>query len=412
MAMAPSEELVEHLFRHQAGRMISTLTRILGPKNLQLAEDVVQEALVRALELWPHSGIPSNPVAWLIEVARNRALDVLRREVTLAAKTGEITRTLSTASTFADAMDDQLAMIFLCAHPALLPEGRVALTLKTVCGFSTAEIARAFLIQETAAAQRIVRAKRLVRDLNFSLPEDSELAARRESVLQVLYLMFNEGYTRNARDLSEEAIRLGCLVADHPATRAPQADALLALFYLQSSRAPARIDPQGDLFLLADQDRALWDRASMSEGLRRLDRSAAGDRITEYHLEAAIAAAHATAPNFASTDWRFIVSQYDRLYELNPSPVVALNRAVAVSRAEGPRAGLRALAEIADHPSLAAYYLLHATRARLHEELGDRYAAALSYSRALECECSACERRFLERQAAALPISAASEAVP
>ena len=397
MTPAP-EELVEHLFRHQAGRMVSTLTRILGPRNLQLAEDVVQEALVRALELWPHRGIPDNPAAWLIEVARNRALDALRREASLAAKAGEVARSFSAAFAGADAMDDQLAMIFLCAHPAVPREARAALTLKTVCGFSSAEIARAFLIQETAAAQRIVRAKRLVRDLSFALPEDTELAARREGVLEVLYLMFNEGYTRHASDLCEEAIRLGRLVADHPATCAPEAHALLALFYLQSSRVPARLDAQGDLFLLADQDRSLWDRARISEGLRRLDRSVSGDRITEYHLEAAIAAAHATAPDFASTDWRFIVYQYDQLYALNPSPVIALNRAVALSRAAGPAAGLHALALIEDHPSLAKYYLLHATRARLHGELGDAAAAALCYARALGCECSPAERRFLERQ--------------
>jgi RNA polymerase sigma-70 factor (ECF subfamily) len=391
------EELVEHLFRHQAGRMISTLTRILGPRNLQLAEDVVQEALVRALELWPHRGIPANPAAWLIEVARNRALDGLRREASLASKADELTRVFSAAAGAAGTMDDQLAMIFLCAHSAIPREARVALTLKTVCGFSTAEIARAFLIQETAAAQRIVRAKRLVRDLSFALPEAAELGTRREGVLEVLYLMFNEGYTRNAADLCEEAIRLGLLVADHSATGAPEADALLALFYLQSARAPARLDAQGDLFLLADQDRGLWDRARISEGLRRLDRSAAGEHMTEYHLEAGIAAAHATAPDFASTDWRFIVHQYDHLHALNPSPVIALNRAVAISRAQGPAAGLRALAAIQDHPALARYYLLPATRARLLEELGDSAGAAAWYARALECECSPAERRFLER---------------
>ena len=396
--MPAHEELVEHLFRHQAGRMVSTLTRILGPRHLQLAEDVVQEALVRALELWPHRGIPANPAAWLIEVARNRALDALRREASLAAKADELVRVFSVSAGALEAMDDQLAMIFLCSHPDVPREARVALTLKTVCGFSTAEIARAFLIQETAAAQRIVRAKRLVRDLSFELPEAGELAARRESVLEVLYLMFNEGYTRSAADLCEEAIRLGRLVADHAATHAPEVDALLALFYLQSSRVSARLDAQGDLFLLADQDRSLWDLARISEGMRRLDRSAAGDRITEYHLEAAIAAAHASAPDFESTDWLFIVHQYDQLYALNASPVIALNRAVAISRAEGPAAGLRALAEIEDHPALARYYLLPATYACLHDELGDGAGAAAWYARALACECSPAERRFLERQ--------------
>jgi RNA polymerase sigma-70 factor (ECF subfamily) len=397
--MAAPDELVEHLFRHQAGRMVSTLTRILGPRHLQLAEDVVQEALIKALELWPHRGIPENPAAWLIAVARNRALDVLRREASLAAKAVEVARVWPAGGADLEAMDDQLGMIFLCAHPAVPREARAALTLKTVCGFSTAEIARAYLIQESAAAQRIVRAKRLVRDLTFALPDDGELAARRDGVLEVLYLIFNEGYTRSANDLCEEAIRLGGLVADHAAAGAPEADALLALFYLQAARAPARVDAQGDLFLLADQDRGLWDRARMSEGLRRLERSARGERITEFHLEAAIAAAHATAPDFGSTDWEFIVGQYDQLYAMNPSPVVALNRAAAISRAQGAAAGLRALEPIAGHPALARYYLLAATQARLHEELHDAEAAARSYAQALECECSPAERRFLERKA-------------
>jgi RNA polymerase sigma-70 factor (ECF subfamily) len=329
-------------------------------------------------------------------VAKNRALDVLRREASLAAKAEELSRVFSIASAGVEAMDDQLSMIFLCAHPAIPHEARVALTLRTVCGFSTAEIARAFLIQETAAAQRIVRAKRLVRELSFALPEDGELATRRAGVLEVLYLMFNEGYTRHAADLGEEAIRLAMLVADHRATGAPEADALLALMLLQWARVPARRDAQGDLFLLMDQDRGLWDGARISEGMRRLDRSAAGDRITEYHLEAGIAAAHATASDFDSTDWRFIIDQYEQLYALNGSPVIALNRAAAISRAEGAGAGLRELAAIEQHPALARYYLLHATCGRLHEELGEMTRAERSYARALECECSPAERRFLE----------------
>ena len=379
--------------------MVSTLTRIFGPRHMQLAEDVVQEALVKALELWPHRGVPGNPSAWLIEVARNRALDALRRETSLAAKTGELVRLAQgTGAAAGEAMDDQLAMIFLCCHPDVPREGRVALTLKTVCGFSTGEIARAFLIQEATAAQRIVRAKRLVRDLHFELPESGELAARRESVLEVLYLLFNEGYTRNAADLAEEAIRLARLVADHDTAGAPEADAFLSLCLLQSARSPARLNAQGDLFLLADQDRALWDRSRISEGLVRLDRSARGDRMSQYHVEAGIAAAHATAPDFSATDWGFIVHLYDQLYAINPSPVVALNRAVAISRWQGPAAGLAALAAIEHHASLVNYHLLPATQGRLYEELGDAPRAAGFYQRALECACGPAERRFLERQ--------------
>jgi RNA polymerase sigma-70 factor (ECF subfamily) len=397
--LAETGELIDHLFRHQAGRIVCTLTRIFGPRHLQLAEDVVQEALIKALELWPHRGVPANPSAWLIEVARNRALDALRRESSLAAKSVELTRLAQgTGTAGCDAMDDQLAMIFLCCHPDVPRDGRVALTLKTVCGFSTGEIARAFLIQEATAAQRIVRAKRLVRDLRFELPDSGELAARRESVLEVLYLLFNEGYTRNSVDLAEEAIRLARLVADHVAACAPEADALLALCLLQSARSPARLNAQGDLFLLADQDRSLWDRSRISEGLLRLDRSAAGDRMSQYHVEAGIAAAHATAPDFEATDWAFIVHLYDLLYAINPSPVVALNRAVAISRSQGPAAGLDALSGIEQHASLANYYLLPATLGRLYEELDDRPRASSFYRSALECECGPAERRFLERQ--------------
>jgi RNA polymerase sigma-70 factor (ECF subfamily) len=397
--LAEPGELIDHLFRHQAGRMVSTLTRIVGPRHLQLAEDVVQEALVKALELWPHRGFPANPAAWLIEVARNRALDALRRESSLAAKAGELVRLAQGAnSAECDAMDDQLAMIFLCCHPDVPREGRLALTLKTVCGFSTGEIARAFLIQEATAAQRIVRAKRLVRDLRFELPESGELAARRESVLEVLYLLFNEGYTRSAADLAEEAIRLARLVAGHDAAGAPEADALLALCLLQSARTPGRTDAQGDLFLLADQDRTLWDRARISEGLLCLDRSARGETMSRYHVEAGIAAAHATAPDFEATDWAFIVHLYDRLHAINPSPVVALNRAVAISRARGAAEGLAALAAIEHHAALANYHLLPATQGRLYEELGETARAAAFYQRALACPCGSAEKRFLERQ--------------
>lgn len=396
-------ELVEHLFRRQSARMVGALVRIFGPRHLQLAEDVVQEALVRALEQWPHSGVPTNPAAWLIEVAKNRALDRLRREASLTARLPELVRVFSgAAGALGDEMDDQLTMMFLACHPAIPREARVALTLKTVCGFGTGEIARAFLIQETAAAQRIVRAKRMVREENlaFTLPEGTELAIRRDSVLEALYLMFNEGYTRNLQDLLEESIRLARLIADHPGSAAPEADAVAALMLLQAARSAARVDAGGDLFLLAEQDRSLWNAALIAEGLRRLDRSASGERITTWHIEAGIAAAHAIAPDFASTDWEYITGLYDRLHALNPSPVVALNRAVAISQWKGAGEGLRALAEIEGHPSLAHYYLLPATQARLFGDAGEPEKAADCYARALQCECSAAERRFMERRLA------------
>ncbi len=385
--------------------MTATLVRILGPRNLQLAEDVVQDALLRALEQWPHQGVPQNPSAWLVAVARNRALDVLRREASLAAKTAEVVRVFSArGDLLGDEMDDQLAMIFLASHPEIPREARLALTLKTVCGFGAGEIARAFLIQESAAAQRIVRGKRLVqdRDLRFELPVGSELAARRESVLETLYLMFNEGYTRGLADVREESIRLARLVAGHETAGAPEADALLALMLLQSARAASRTDDAGAVLLLEEQDRSRWDTRAISEGLRALDRSARGKRMSTYHLEAGIAAAHATAGDYTGTDWEQIAKLYGHLYQLNPSPVIALNRAVAVSRSQGPAAGLAALAEIEHHPSLTRYHLLPATLARLWMESGDPSRAAFYYSRALACECSPAERRFLEQRLAAI----------
>ncbi len=394
-------EVVDHLFRRQAGMMVSTLTRILGPSHLSLAEDVVQEALLTALHQWPHSGVPANPSAWLIQVARNRALDVLRRQASFAAKTPEVARFLSRPPSPVEEVDDQLAMMFLCCHPRIPRDARVALTLKTVGGFGTGEIARAFLIQETAAAQRIVRAKRLIRELDLSFELEGLPRERLDSVLETLYLLFNEGYS-GAGEFADEAIRLGRLLARHAATATPAVHALLALFLLQSARGAARIDAQGGLLLLAEQDRSLWDQARISEGLRHLDRSAAGEALTSWHLEAGIAAAHATAPDFASTDWSYIAAQYDRLYALNPSPVVALNRAVAVARCDGPEAGLRAAGAIEHHPALQRYHLLPATLGRLWQETGHRQKAAAYLEKALACECPAPERRFLEQQLAEL----------
>lgn len=398
-------ELVEALFRREFGRVVSTLTRIFGPRHLALAEDVAQEALIKALQQWPHRGVPANPAAWLTQVAKNLALDSLRREASLAAKADEIARALSPAATEPEVLDDQLAMMFLCCHPEIPRDGGIALTLKTVCGFGTGEIARAFLIQETAAAQRIVRAKKLIRerDLKFELPDHELPRDRLEPVIETLYLMFNEGYASGGdqllrRDLCEEAIRLARLMAGHTAVGAPECDALLALFLLQSAREPARVNERGDLFLLSDQDRSRWDQARIAEGIACLGKSACGDRLTRYHLEAGIAAEHAAAADFASTDWASIAEQYERLLELNPSPVVALNRAVALAQSQGAAVGLHELEKIEHHPALQRYHLLPAALGTLWRKLGDMAAAERYFQRALACDCSAPERRHLEKQ--------------
>ncbi|MBL8233507.1 MAG: sigma-70 family RNA polymerase sigma factor [Bryobacterales bacterium] len=401
--MSEVPELVDHLFRRQSGRMVSTLTAILGSKHIQLAEDVVQEALVRALQLWPFQGVPDNPRAWLIQVARNQALDRLRRDQNLASKAPEIERRMTPRDS--PDTDDQLAMMFLCCHPRLPDYARVCLTLKTVSGFSVAEIARALLAREDAVAQRIVRAKRQIREegIAIRMPPPTELPERLESVLQVLYLVFNEGYSATQgphlirRELCDEAIYLGGLLASDPVTAAPQVHALLALMLFQAARFEARMDESGELLLLPDQDRSRWDRRMIAAAFRQLDRSAAGEEVTEYHLQAAIAAEHASAPGLDQTNWTHIVQLYDQLSLRNPSPVILLNRAVAIGHLAGPAAGLAALAGIPAEP-LAGYYLFHATRAFLHASNGDKESAAEHYRKALACNCNDAERAFLDRR--------------
>lgn len=380
--------------------MVAALTRILGVKNLALAEDVVQEALIRALELWPFDGVPENPRAWLIQVAKNRALDRLRRDITLAGKVGTLPQLATEQAPLQPFDDDEVAMLFLCAHPSLTPESRLALTLKLAGGFGVREIARAFLAEESTIAQRLVRAKRQIREegLRFEMPADRELPERLESVLSVLYLIFNEGYGGLREDLCEEAIRMARLVSEYKATSQPATHGLLALFLLQSSRFAARVDPSGALLLLGDQDRGKWDRGRIHEGLRWLDQSASGDSITPYHLEAGIAAAHAVAPDATSTDWKYVVEMYDHLYELKPSPVVALNRAVAIARVQGPRAAIEEIERIRRQPSLQRYYLTHAALGALWRELADEDKARDHFRQALECSCSDVERQFMEQR--------------
>jgi RNA polymerase sigma-70 factor (ECF subfamily) len=409
-AQNQAAHLVENLFRREAGRIVATLTRSLGTANLDLAEEVVQEAMLQALRRWPYHGIPERPGAWLQTVARNLALDRIRRNARFRDKAPAIRHVLGddaaepTEPRLArEVCDDELSMVFLCCHPALPRDARVALTLKTVSGFSVDEIARAFLAKNTTIAQRLVRAKERVRrlDLPFELPAADELPQRLDAVLEVLYLMFNEGYgthvgkTLVRTDLCYEALRLARELAALPGLATPAAHALAALLALQAARLAARVDAREDLVLLADQDRSLWDRRLIHEGFAHLERAAVGDRLTSYHLQAAIAARHAAAPSDAATDWPAILELYDQLRELDPSPVVALNRAVALSRVEGPEPGLAALAPLRSEPALRAYYLLPAARGQLLLESGRPLEAAAAFRAALRCPCSEPERRFL-----------------
>jgi RNA polymerase sigma-70 factor (ECF subfamily) len=406
-----THQLVDHLFRSRAGQMVAWLTRVFGPAHLDLAEEVVQDALLKALSQWPFNGVPDNPGGWLFRVARNGALDVLRRNAAFrdreAAIALELTRLPETSDPLHSSIeDDELRMVFMCCHPDLPADARVALSLKTVGGFSVEEIGRAFLTTPPTIAQRLVRAKRLIREqrIGLDLPHESDLATRLDSVLEVIYLLFNEGYNAHAgdelirQDLCGEAIRLGRLVAGHPAVAAPAAHALVALMAFQAARLGARLDDGGEMVLLEDQDRSLWDRRLIALGFTHLEQSAAGPRITAYHLQAAIAAIHATATTPGGTRWTEVLGLYDDLMRMNPSPVIALNRAVALARVKGPAEALAAVAAIEDDPSLANYYLLPSVKGRLLSELGDRAGAAACYRAALARPCTEPERRFLLRQ--------------
>jgi RNA polymerase sigma-70 factor, ECF subfamily len=405
--------LLEHLFRQQAGRMVAHLTRLLGPGNLSLAEETVQEAMLRALQTWPYHGLPENPAAWLFRVAHNAAIDAVRRNKALGEKTDAIVAELTRAAIIEpnhpdveeQLRDDELRMIFMCCHPEISRDARVALSLKTVGGFSVREIARAFLAEDAAIAQRLVRARRQIREqrLTLEMPGGGELSERLDSVLDVLYFMFNEGYAVHEgeelirQDLCLEALRLGRLVASSSIAE-PRVHALVALMALDTARLPARVDEAGDLVLLEDQDRGRWDPQLIGLGFHHFDRSMAGDEVSEYHVQAVIAATHARASVSSSLDWPLILHLYDQLLAINPSPVVALNRAVAVAKVHGPAEGLAAIAPLENDPKLRDYYLLLAVRGHLLLELGRRAEAANSFRAALGCPCSEPERRFLQRK--------------
>ncbi len=395
--------------------MVASLTRSFGPARLHLAEEVVQEALIQALRRWPFHGVPERPAAWLYRVARNLAIDRIRRHGSFREKEKSIRETLGGDPAPAPEVffsgeigDDQLRLIFLCCHPEIPRDARVALTLKAVAGFSAREIARAFLAREATVAQRLVRAQRKIRErrLPFEVPGPDELPERLDAVLEALYLIFNEGYAAHAGDelvrldLCREALRLASLLTELPAAARPETHALAALLSFQASRLPARVDGEGNLVRLADQDRDRWDRALLARAFAHFEIAAAGDRVTAYHLQAAIAAHHARAASDEETDWPAILDLYDELWALTRSPVVALNRAVALARVQGPRAGLKALDEISDHTALAGYYLLPATRADLLARLGRVAEAELCYWEALRLPCSEPERRFLRAKLA------------
>ena len=399
---------IETLYRLESGRVLATLVRLLG--DLDLAEEAMHEAFAVALESWPRTGVPNNPRPWLISTARFKAIDGMRRRARFDDAQRDLAAYMEARVNEAslndeEIEDDRLRLIFTCCHPALPPEGQVALTLREICGLSTEEIARAFLVSPATLAQRIVRAKAVIRDkaIPFQVPVSEELSARLGAVLQVVYLIFNEGYSAETTgaELSREAIRLGRLLLDllqlH-SIQEPEVMGLLGLMLLQESRRAARISSEGDLILLEQQDRSLWAKDQIAEGISLTESALRSRRFGAYTLQAAIAAVHADSSSAASTDWREITLLYDRLLSIHPSPVVELNRAVAVAMCEGPEQGLRLIDDLLARENLSRYHLAHSARADLCRRLGRIPEARDSYKKALALASQEPDRRFLTRR--------------
>jgi RNA polymerase sigma factor (sigma-70 family) len=409
-------QLDEHLFRREAGRMVGTLTHIFGVHNLALAEDVVQDAFCRALEVWKFRGVPENPSAWLMKTAKNRALDILRRERTATTFAPELGRLLQSEWTLAPVVeeifgpqaikDDQLRMMFSCCQPRLPEEAQVALILNILCGFSVEEVAQAFVSGRAAMEKRILRAKKVLKGSKklFEMSSAEDFPARLSAVQRALYLLFNEGYhgasaeSAVRADLCQEAMRLTRLLLECEAAAVPESFALLALMCLHAARLPARLNSAGNLATFAEQDRSRWDAKLADEGRALLNHSATGDALTEYHVEAAIAATHAKAERAEETDWPKIVWLYEQLLRIRPSPIVALNRAIAIAQVSGPERGLAEIRSIAHGERLEKYPFYAAAMGEMEFRLGRYAEAEKHFSEALALARSPMERQFLEQR--------------
>ncbi|MCB0356717.1 MAG: RNA polymerase sigma factor [Bdellovibrionales bacterium] len=409
--MSQVHATLDHLFRREFGKTVGRLTRFLGPSHLDLAENAVQEAMLKAVQSWPLNGTPENPTSWILRVAKNAAIDQIRKSKNIDFEDSSLLESLEDQNKVEyfsenEIKDDQLKLMFICCHPILPKESRVALTLKTVCGFSVEEIAKGFLTKPETIAQRIVRAKRKISSagIRFEVPDPSLINERLDSVLEVLYLLFNEGYSATSgdslirKDLCDEAVfRLSHLILQ-PICQLPKVFALLALMHFQISRFNARTDNSGELLLLEEQDRGVWDKEHIAKGLKYLELASEGDELTTYHLEAGIASCHAIALRHQDTDWKTILNYYDILEIQNPSSIVSLNKAVALAMVEGYAEGLRALNRIKNRPQIKTYYLLYATFGEMHRRLGEFFKAKGYYETALNLVGTEPEKRLLSKR--------------
>jgi len=421
-ATPPIDQLVDNLFRREWGKLISVLTKLFGPQNLQLAEDVVQETLLKALHTWKINGLPQNPSAWLFTAARNKAIDVLRRQKTQQQYARNITPLLQSEYSLSPTVnelvndahidDDQLKMMFVCCQPQLSAEAQVAVILKTLCGFSVAEIAKAFVTNYDTIEKRLYRARQSLKEnkVCFDLPPRTALEQRLENVLTAIYLLFNEGYSSThhdnliRKDLVAEAIRLAELISNSKLINTGSAHALLALMYFTASRTDARLDEEGNILLLKEQDRGKWNREMTGKAIHHLDASAVAENLSKYHLEAGIAFEHAKAINYEKTNWKNILHYYNVLLTMYPSPLIALNRAIAVGELLGPAESIRAIEAIENITLLDKYYLLPATLGEQHSKLRQNERAAVYFKNAILLTASPAVKKLLQQKMDALQL--------
>ena len=409
-------KLVDHLFRHQSGKMVAVLTRIFGSENLDLAEDVVQDSLIEAIKLWTYKGIPDNPSAWLFKVAKNKALNIINREKYKRQYSSDVAHFLQSEWTFEPALshlfseqeilDDQLRMMFTCCHPSITTDSQVALTLKTLCGFSIQEISKAFLTTDENVNKRLARARKKIRKekISFEVPTGKNLEKRLQAVLETIYLLFNEGYSASTGDdliryeVCEEAMRLTEIIAEHPSIEnKSDVFALLSLMQLNASRFKARQDDKGNILTLDKQNRLLWDYSLMEKGFENLEKSA-DNLISSYHILATISAYHCSAINYSETDWQSILSLYDKLVQIDNSPIVSLNRAIALSKVSGSKKAIDELKKIEEIPSIKLNHLFYSTKAEFQIELNQFDKAADTLEKAIELAPMKSEKTLLQKK--------------